>query len=84
MNIFSRFKREPAVAGTVVYNVKGVDCNHCKAAIEDAILKTKGVTAAEANPAAGTLTVTGTATDNEIRQAVEKAGFKFVGVKAEN
>lgn len=84
MNIFSRFKREPAVAGTVVYNVKGVDCNHCKAAIEDAILKTKGVTAAEANPAAGTLTVTGTATDDEIRQAVEKAGFKFGGVKAEN
>ena len=43
MNIFSRFKREPAVAGTVVYNVKGVDCNHCKAAVEQSVGKLKGV-----------------------------------------
>ncbi|MBO7496294.1 MAG: permease [Salinivirgaceae bacterium] len=84
MKLFSKFKREPAVAGTVVYNVEGMHCNHCKAAMEDSALKTKGVTAAEANPAAGTLTVTGTASESDIRRAVEKAGFKYGGVKAEN
>ena len=84
MKLFSKFKRETAVAGTVVYNVEGMHCNHCKAAMEDSALKTKGVTSAEANPAAGTLTITGTASEADIRRAVEKAGFKYGGVKAEN
>ncbi len=81
MKFFSRFKHEAAVTGTTVYKIEGMHCNHCKAAMEDSALKIKGITAAEANPATGTLTVTGSATDSDIRRAVEKAGFKYVGIK---
>ena len=81
MKLFSKFKKEAAVAGTTVYNVEGMHCNHCKAAMEDSALKIKGVSTAEANPAAGILTITGNATESEIRHAVEKAGFKYAGIK---
>ena len=81
MKFFSRFKKQEAVAGTVVYSVEGMHCNHCKAACEQAVGKLKGVETCEANPAANTLTITGNATEADIRAAVEQAGFEFKGVK---
>lgn len=81
MKLFSKFKHETAAAGTTVYRVDGMHCNHCKAAMEDSALKIKGITAVEANPTAGTLTVTGAATEADIRKAVERAGFKYIGIK---
>ena len=68
-------------AETVVYTVEGMHCNHCKAACERAVEKQEGVAACEANPAEGTLAVTGTATKASVRAAVEQAGFVFKGVK---
>ncbi|MBQ4440653.1 MAG: cation transporter [Bacteroidales bacterium] len=41
----------------------------------------KGVETCEATPAANTLVVMGTASENDIRKAVEQAGFEFKGVK---
>ena len=79
MKLFSRFKKEAVPEGTTVYRVEGMHCNHCKAAVERSVSKVKGVTAVEANPAACTLTVTGTAPDTAIRDAVEEAGFEFKG-----
>lgn len=81
MKLFVRFKKAPAEEGTVVYAVEGMHCNHCKAAVEDSVRKVKGVSEAEASPAAGTLIVKGTAREDDIRKAVEKAGFKFAGKK---
>ena len=78
MKLSGRFKKEEVAAGTTVYRVEGMHCNHCKAAVERAVGKLKGVTSAEANPSANTLTVTGAATETDIRNAVEEAGFKFV------
>ncbi|MCR5424835.1 MAG: permease [Bacteroidales bacterium] len=81
MKFFSKFKKQEAVAGTVVYTVEGMHCNHCKAACEQSVGKVKGVTFCEATPANNTLVVTGTAPNDEVRKAVEKAGFEFMGVK---
>ena len=50
-----------------------------KAAVEKAVGEIKGVTAAEVNLGAKTVTVTGTATADEVQKAVEKAGFEFKG-----
>lgn len=79
MKLFSRFKKQEVAEGTTVYRVEGMNCNHCKAAVESAVSKIKGVASAEANPSAKTLTVTGAATEADIRAAVEQAGFDFKG-----
>ena len=77
MKLFDKFRKQPAAAGTVVYKVEGMHCNHCKASVENSVLKVKGVQSALANVSAGTLTVTGTAPESEIRRAVEQAGFEM-------
>ena len=81
MKLFSKFKKQETAAGTVVYTVEGMHCNHCKAAVEKSVGQLKGVDSCEATPAANTLVVTGTATESAVRAAVEKAGFEFKGVK---
>ena len=81
MKFFSKFKKQEVAAGTVVYAVEGMHCNHCKAACEKSVGEVKGVSSCEATPAANTLVVTGTAAESDIRKAVEKAGFEFKGVK---
>ncbi|MBQ9546815.1 MAG: permease [Bacteroidales bacterium] len=81
MKFFSKFKKQNVAEGTVVYTVEGMHCNHCKASVEQAVSKLKGVTAVEATPAANTLVVSGTAEESDIRKAVEQAGFEFKGVK---
>ena len=83
MKLFSKFKKQEVAEGTTVYCVEGMHCNHCKANMEKAAMNTKGVTAAEATPAANTLVITGTATDDDIRKAVEQAGFEYKGRKNE-
>ena len=77
MKLFDKFRKQPAAAGTVVYKVEGMHCNHCKASVENSVLKVKGVQSALANVSAGTLTVTGTATESDIRRVVEQAGFEM-------
>ena len=79
MKFLSRFKKQAAVSGTAVYSVEGMHCNHCKAAVEQAVGSLKGVETAEVNLGAKTVTVTGTATVDDVRKAVEKAGFEFKG-----
>lgn len=81
MKLFSKFKKQEVAKGTTVYCVEGMHCNHCKANMEKAAMNIKGVTFAEATPAANTLVVTGTATDDDIRNAVEQAGFEYKGRK---
>ncbi len=80
MKFFSRFKKQKVVEGTVTYAVGGVDCSHCKAAAEKAVQSIKGVTSAEVNLGAQTITVEGTATAEEVRQAIEGIGFEFKGL----
>ena len=79
MKFLSRFKKQEAVEGTAVYTVEGMHCNHCKAAVEKAVGGLKGVTAAEVNLGAKTVTVSGTADADAVRKAVVQAGFEFKG-----
>lgn len=81
MKFFSKFKKQEMEADTVVYAVEGMHCNHCKAACEQSVGKVKGVATCEATPAANTLVVTGTASADDVRKAVEQAGFEFKGIK---
>ena len=43
MKFFDKFKKQETEAGTVVYVVEGMHCNHCKAAVEQAGFEFKGV-----------------------------------------
>lgn len=79
MKFLSRFKKQEAVEGTAIYTVEGMHCNHCKAAVEKAVGSLKGVSSAEVNLGAKTVTVTGTADADAVRKAVEQAGFEFKG-----
>ena len=81
MKFFSRFKKQEVAEGTVVYCVEGMHCNHCKASMEKAAMNIKGVVSAEATPAANTLVITGSVSDDDIRKAVEQAGFEYKGRK---
>lgn len=81
MKFLSKFKKQEAVEGTVIYTVEGMHCNHCKAACEQSVGKVKGVVSCEATPTANTLVVSGSASDDDIRKAVEQAGFEFKGRK---
>ena len=80
MEFLDKFKKHDSVEGTVIYVVEGMHCNHCKAAVERAVGEVKGVETCEATPAANTLVVTGNVRENDIRKAVEQAGFEFKGV----
>ena len=39
MKFFDKFKKQKTEAGTVVYVVEGMHCNHCKAAVEQSVGK---------------------------------------------
>ena len=39
MKFFDKFKKQETEAGTVVYAVEGMHCNHCKAAVEQSVGK---------------------------------------------
>lgn len=79
MKFLSKFKKQAVKEDTTIYCVEGMHCNHCKASMESAAMNVKGVSAAEATPAANTLVITGTAKEEDIRKAVEKAGFNYKG-----
>lgn len=80
MKIFGRHRIHETSGGAMVYIVEGMHCNHCKAAVEQAVGRIDGVTATKADPKNGTLTVEGNASEEAIRNAVEQAGFLFKGV----
>jgi len=83
MNIFNKFKRNKVAVSGTVYKVEGMKCNHCKAAMETAVGSVDGIKSASADITNQTVTIEGEANENDIRKAVENAGFKFKG-KLEN
>lgn len=63
--------------GTRVYTVGGISCNHCRTNVEKAIAQLPGVDSVTVDLASATATVTGSASEEDIRQAVESIGFKL-------
>jgi copper chaperone CopZ len=54
-----------------------MSCNHCRTNVEKAISQIEGVESVSVDLSTETATVTGTACEDEIRQAVESIGFKI-------
>lgn len=60
------------------YNVHGMTCGHCAAAVTREVLQLAGVTGVEVDVEAGRVTVTGTATADAVAAAVDEAGYTLV------
>ncbi len=58
------------------YQIKGMNCNHCRAAAEKAIAAVEGVTAVTVELASATAQVEGSASPEAIIKAVEEVGFE--------
>ncbi len=62
-----------------VYQVTGMSCDHCKAAVTEEVAQVEGIEAVDVDVEAATLTVSGEKVDDAaIRGAVEEAGYEVV------
>lgn len=79
-------KQRKGVDGMEQYSVTGMSCAACSARVEKAVLKVPGVTACSVSLLTNSMGVEGTASPQEIIQAVERAGYgasqKSGGAKA--
>lgn len=66
---------------TMTYTIKGMNCNHCRMTAENALKEVEGVTSATVVLETDEAQVEGTATEEALRQAVEKVGFKLIANK---
>lgn len=67
---------DDSTANDIRLNVMGMSCNHCAAAVQGALEKVEGVSAARVDLAGGTATVTGTADPARLVAAVEAEGYR--------
>ena len=81
MKFFSRFTHSEADSNSVVYSVEGMHCSHCEAAVTRAVETLPGVESAKASASRKSLTIKGSVAEEEVRDAVEKAGYTFKGKK---
>jgi len=64
---------------TTIYQVRGMTCGHCVAAVHDELVQVDGVTSVEVDLAGGQAVVVGDAvSDLAVRAAVEEAGYEVV------
>lgn len=63
---------------TKEYQVKGMNCPHCQAAVKKAIASVDGVEQVEVNLSTGIATVEGTPSPEAIAAAISDAGFEIV------
>ena len=62
----------------IIYKIDGMDCNHCKMAVENAIKGVSGVTKVDVSLEKGEAKVVGAHESTSITKAVGEAGFKVV------
>jgi len=61
-----------------ILKVNGMSCNHCKMAVEKAVKELKDVEDAKVNLEQKELVVTGTATREQLIDAITKAGYEVI------
>ena len=61
---------------TRTYSVPGISCDHCKHAIEGEVGEVGGVDSVAVDVEGKTVVVTGEATDESIRAAIDEAGYE--------
>lgn len=66
---------------TTVYRVTGMTCGHCEGAVTAELSALPGVSSVKAVAATGEVTVTSAAplADEDVRAAVDEAGYEFTG-----
>ncbi|KAA9375512.1 heavy-metal-associated domain-containing protein [Microbispora cellulosiformans] len=71
---------ETGAADGRVYRVSGMTCGHCVSSVSGEIGKVGGITGVTVDLPTGAVTVSGSGfTDEEIRAAVEQAGYTLAG-----
>lgn len=63
------------------YNIKGMSCAACSARVEKAVSKVSGVTSCSVNLLTNSMSVEGSAADNDIIKAVKNAGYGASSIK---
>jgi copper chaperone len=61
---------------TIVYDVPGISCGHCKAAIEGEVATVPGVDSVTVDIDTRQVTVAGNADDAAVRAAIDEAGYE--------
>lgn len=90
LNFFNPYKlsgknkkqKEAGMAATEkIISVEGMKCSHCEAHVKEALEKIKGIDEASASHEKGevVLKLSKEVDDKKIREAVEKAGYKYIG-----
>lgn len=79
MKFLDRFKKKEKLISEKLYRVDGMTCSHCKISVEKAVTSLKNIDYAQADVNQKTLKVKGSASESEIKKAVEEAGFTFKG-----
>lgn len=64
--------------GVSIHHVDGMNCNHCSNAVQKAVLALPDVSAVTVDVATKEVRVIGSASDEELRKAVESIGFSFI------
>ena len=68
---------EEALSGTcTIYNVEGMNCNHCAANVQKALSSLEGVEQVEVSLHEGKATIKGSPNEDDVLQAVESIGFR--------
>ena len=67
---------EEEIGEYIIYNIEGMNCNHCAANVEKAIAEVAGVEHVEVSLHEKTASILGTPNEADILQAVESIGFK--------
>ena len=61
------------------FEVPGISCDHCKAAIEGAVGALTGIDSVDVDVASRIVVVAGTAADGDIVAAIDDAGYDVAG-----
>ncbi|MFJ9442907.1 heavy-metal-associated domain-containing protein [Kitasatospora sp. NPDC101235] len=72
------------MSSTITYTVSGMSCGHCEKAISEEVSALAGVTEVTADAEAGTVTISsaGPLDEEQVRAAVDEAGYELVGRSA--
>ena len=68
------------MAATRTYDVPGISCGHCKQSIESELAGLDSIVAVEVDIDAKTVDVTGSASEQSVRAALDRIGYDVAGV----
>lgn len=66
---------------TKSYKIKGMACSHCKNNVEKTLMRLEGVESVEVILDKSIAVVAGNVDDSAVKNAVELAGYEYLGVE---